>query len=174
MSKKEGFSTNFALEMLRVALRDAGIPGILVNCDVDTMEDDDPKNNRHLSIEGEVQTELQMIDVKGECWIQRGESHTNDNPWKYGQIVFQHIWYGEPQKHKKMFYRHDEKVGMEQLRVHDIDVVNYIHTGEYAAWFAGQPETTTHGARSREEALGKLLLRFPERLATVVDDRKAG
>lgn len=170
----EGFSVNLALEMIKVAIRDAGIHGLLVRHDINPMQDDDAAKSRHMSWWGEVEAETMRYDVSGECWIQRGEGSTNQNPWKYGQVEFTVDTGMTNGKVARMFYRYDEKSGIEQLRRYDVAIANYIHTGKFSAWFAGQPETTVHGAKSKEEAVGKLLFRFPERFVFVFDERRAG
>ena len=173
---EEGYSVNFALEMIRTALRDSQIAGMLVRHELTPRKDDDNRENRHFSWWGEVQAETMVHDLQGECWIQRGkgffEGSSDTNHWKYGQLEFTADTGTTVVLTGRMFYRYDEKSGMELLRRHDIEIEHNVDRGDFSARFSDQFGATVHGAKSKEEAAGMLLFCFPERLGFVLNVRE--
>lgn len=170
MGKQEGYSVNLVLEMLRAALRDEDppIPGILVKQELAAMGGDDPEIRRHFSVAGKVQCSPAPIqDVRAECWLQRRDSSSS---WTHGQVVVQVLHRdGSVSTGFKLFYRYDERDGLERIRR------QYLHLtpdkqGGFSAHLSGAG--TTKG-ESQDEAVGKLIFAYPEFFGIVVDHRKA-
>lgn len=168
MSKQAGYSVQFALEALRMSLRTLILGSILADPKVEPIGDDEPEKSRHLSITGAVHHQSRrgstvVQEITAECWVQK-----DGDGWQYCQVQ----WRGAGYDCQKRFYCDDELTsGIQEIPRHWI-FLDRMQSGLVRARMEGgnvdRRDETSVLAPNLAEALGQLILKYPERFGIVL------